>query len=58
MQCSLLNKNYVQKLKENNTLTGPANCKNTTKFWQFQGQISPNRNFFWKIGFIQIEGHI
>ena len=27
-------------------------------FWQFRGQISPNCNFFWKIDFIQIEGHI
>ena len=69
-------------------LTGPANCKKTTRhhvhlwlcaksrktndaksrkwpktsiwaiFWRFQGQISPNCKFFWKIGFIQIEGHI
>ena len=27
-------------------------------FWRFGGQISPNSKFFWKIGFIQIEGHI
>ena len=27
-------------------------------FWRFWGQLSPNCNFFWKIGFIQIEGHI
>ena len=27
-------------------------------FWRFQSQISQNRKFFWKIGFIQIEGHI
>ena len=27
-------------------------------FWQFKGQISPNRNFFWKLAFIQIEVHI
>ena len=27
-------------------------------FWRFRGQISPNCKFFWKIGFIQIEGHI
>ena len=25
---------------------------------QFRGQISSNCKFFWKIGFIQIEGHI
>ena len=25
-------------------------------FWRFRGQISPNCKFFWKIGFIQIEG--
>ena len=41
-----------------NTLTGWANCKKTTKFWQFGCQTSPNSNFFWKIGFIQIEGHV
>ena len=71
-----------------NTLTGPVNCKKTTRhhahlslcaksrktndaksrkwpktsiwaiFWQFPGQISPNCKFFWKTGFIQIEGHI
>ena len=71
-----------------NTLTGPENCKKTTRqhahlslcgksrktndaksrkypkpstwaiFARFRGQISPNSNFFWKIGFIQIEGHI
>ena len=74
--------------KKKNTLTGPANCKKTTRhhahlslcaksrktndaksrkwpktsiwaiFWRFRGQISPNCKFFWKIGFIQIEGHI
>ena len=33
-------------------------CKKTTKFYRFRGQISPNSKFFWKIGFIQIEGHI
>ena len=27
-------------------------------FWRFRGQISPNCKFFWKIGFIQIEGNI
>ena len=27
-------------------------------FWRFRGQISPNCNFSWKTGFIQIEGHI
>ena len=27
-------------------------------FWWFRGEISPNSKFFWKIGFIQIEGHI
>ena len=27
-------------------------------FWWFRGQISQNYKFFWKIGFIQIEGHI
>ena len=27
-------------------------------FWRFRGQISPNCKFFWKIGFIQIEGQI
>ena len=27
-------------------------------FWRFQGQISPNYKFFWKKGFMQIEGHI
>ena len=27
-------------------------------FWRFRGQISPNCKFFWKISFIQIEGHI
>ena len=71
-----------------NTLTGPANCKKTTRhhahlslraksrktnnaksrkwpktsiwaiFGRFLGQISPNCKSFWKIGFIQIEGHI
>ena len=41
-----------------NTLTGWVNCKKTTKFWQFGSQTSPNSNFFWKIGFIQIEGHV
>ena len=28
------------------TLTGPSNCKKTTKFTQFRGQISPNSKFF------------
>ena len=71
-----------------NSLTGPVNCKKTTRhhahlslyaksrktddaksrkwpktsiwaiFWRFRRQISPNCKFFWKIGFIQIEGHI
>ena len=27
-------------------------------FWQFRPQISPNRKFFWKIDFNQIEGNI
>ena len=75
-------------LTNKNTLTGPANCKKTTRhhvhlslcaksrktndaksrkwpktsiwaiFWRFRGQISPNCNFFWKIVFIKIEGHI
>ena len=27
-------------------------------FWRFWGQISPNYKLFWKIGFIQAEGHI
>ena len=79
-----ISKNYGNK----NTLTGPANCKKTTRhhthlslcaksrktndaksrkwpktsiwaiFWRFRGQISPNCKFFWKIGLIQIEGHI
>ena len=27
-------------------------------FWRFWGQTSRNCKFFWKIGFIQIKGHI
>ena len=38
-----------------NTLTGPANCKKTTKFWRFRGQISPNSKFFWKIGSFKLK---
>ena len=80
---------FWKRFEDNkNTLTGPANCKKTTRhhahlslcaqskktndaksrkwpktsiwaiFWRFWGQISPNCKFFWKIGFIQIEGHI
>ena len=41
-----------------NALTGPVNCKKTTKFWRSRSPISPNSKCFWKIGSIQIEGHI
>ena len=74
--------------RNKNTLTGPVNCKKTTRhhahlslcaksrktndaklrkwpktsiwatFGQFWDQISPNCKCFWKIDFIQIEGHI
>ena len=55
----LKNKSLQFEEKYNkNILTALANCKKTTKFWRFRGQISPNTNFVWKIGFIQIEGHI
>ena len=85
--CHFWNSLAVFKRKKN-TLTGPANCKKTTRhhahlslcaksrktndvksrkwpktsiwviFGRFLGQISPNCKFFWKISFIQIEGHI
>ena len=83
----ILETQLLKCIHNNNTLTGQANCKKTTRhhvhlslcakwrktndaksrkwlktsirtfFWRFRGQISPNRKFFWKIGFIQIEGH-
>ena len=51
---------YVQnqgKLRMQSRENGQKNGYVTLKP-RFQGHISPNCKFFWKIGFIQIEGHI